>query len=391
MRVALVGGRDGAHPEVAVETHVEYLAEALAARGDQVTIYTRRDGRRSRTAKGYRVADVRIGPVKPLASREALPFVAEFANSLDATWSADPPQVVHAHGWVPGLAAQLAARHGHLPVVQSFHGFAQQRAGVTTDAERGRLEPLLAKSATWVVAGCSAESGALAKLRHGRELLSILPDGVDVNRFRPAVPSRKKESQFRILYVGSNSVSLNEFEDIVRALPWVRRGQPMIAESHVADGSHDQVADVVRRVAADMKVSDRVRVLGVLPPRELPGVMSSADVVVWTPTSAPTASVALEAMASGVAVVATGVDAVADAIVHGVTGILIEPGKQRELVSALKMLDAQDFQRQALGAAGRARVRSRYTWDRIAADSQFIYHQIVGVGDQIDDTSPATG
>ncbi len=389
MKVAMVGSRDGADPEGAVDSYVDELSAALSARGDDVTLYTRRAGGPRRSERGYAVAEVRVGPAKPLASSDLLPFVGDFAASLNSMWSADPPQVVHAHGWLAGLAAQLGARHSHLPVVQSFHGLARS-GDDTPGTERQRLEPLLAKNATWVAAGFAAELDALVKVRHSRERISVVPEGVDIDLFSPVGPSSVRQRPYRMLYIGSNTLSGSGFDDIVRVMPRLHDSELLIAAPAVPHEPHGDIHIPVRRLANELSVGDRVHPLGAVSRDQLPALMRSVDVVVWTPNSAPTASIALQAMASGAAVVATGVDAIADVVVHAVTGLLITPGRQRELAGALKTLRDQQFQCQGMGAAGRARVRSRYTWDRVAADCQVIYHKI-GIGSQVADVNSATG
>jgi glycosyltransferase involved in cell wall biosynthesis len=379
MKVALVGGRDGTTPELHVDQYVDELAAALSGRGEQVTVYARRDTKQGRSGRGYDVAEVRVGPAKAFTAGDALPLVGDLAKSLDSMWAMNRPDVVHAHGWLAGLAAQLAARHRHLPVVQSFHGLARK----DDDSERRRLEPLLAKSATWVAAGHAEEMSTLSALRHSRAGISIMPCGVDVEQFTPVGPAPTRRLPHRILFLSSNVDSPSAFDAIIRAVHWIPDAELVIV------GPADSTA-ALTALAGELQVSDRIRWLGTVKKADYPALMRSADVAVWTPTSAPTASVALQAMASGVAVVATGVDAIADTVVHGVTGFLVTPGRQRELVGALKTLHAQDFRRQGMGAAGRARVRSRYTWDRIAADAQVIYHKIA-VTDRIDDIAPVVG
>jgi glycosyltransferase involved in cell wall biosynthesis len=385
MKVAVVGGRDGVAPELTLDNYVDEFAAALTARGDDVTVYSRRNGRRGGSQCSYEMAEVRVGPAKVLPSSEGLPFIGDFAKSLDSMWAMDPPQVVHAHGWLSGLAAQLAARRRHVPVVQSFHGLAT--AG--DEEERRRLEPLLAKGATWVAAVHSAELSVLARIRHSRDRVSVIPCGVDIERFSPAGPVAERKLAHRILFVDTPGTSSSGFDSIMRAMVWLPDTELVIVNRH-SSSPVSEVRSAVHRLASDLQVNDRVRFVGKVRDDDLPALMRSADIVVWTPQSAPSASVALQAMASGVAVIATAVDSLADTVVHGVTGLLVTPGNHRELVSALKTLHTQDFRRRGMGAAGRARVRSRYTWDRVAGDSQVIYHKIV-VPDRIDDISPVTG
>jgi glycosyltransferase involved in cell wall biosynthesis len=55
--------------------------------------------------------------------------------------------------------------------------------------------------------------------------------------------------------------------------------------------------------------------------------------------------------------------------------VLVSPNKPQELAAALKTMQQQRFQRQSMGSAGRSRVMSRFTWDRIAQDALSIYDQ----------------
>jgi glycosyltransferase involved in cell wall biosynthesis len=366
MKVAIVGGSDGASREVPLGAYTHKLAAALTERGEQVTVYNRRT---EGAQQAFAVADAGVGPAKVLSATEALPYASDFATSLDNMWALDPPDVVHAHGWLSGLAAQLAARHRGLPVVQSFHGF----GGANADSEQARLEPLLAKSAAWVSAGHTAELELLIKHRRGRQNLSVLPWAVDTDYFTPGPPAAVRP--YRIVYFGSDSLPHMGFEAVIRALQWVPKSELMLVATAAPE---NDTRDVAHKLAEDLGVSERVRLLDGLngDTAPLPDVMRSADVVVWTPTATPTAAVALQAMASGVAVIGTAVDALSDVVVHNVTGILITHGMQRDLVAGLKMLQAQEFRRRGMGSAGRARVQSRYTWSRVAADSQVIYQRV---------------
>ncbi|BBX99305.1 glycosyltransferase [Mycobacterium lacus] len=102
MRVAIVSGND-----------CEQLSAELAAQGDDVTAYVRRQDRRPAhmtTARNCRRVAVRAGPPAELPAAEVLPFVGDWAAELEGRWSSDRPDIVHPYGWLGGLAAQLAAR-----------------------------------------------------------------------------------------------------------------------------------------------------------------------------------------------------------------------------------------------------------------------------------------
>ena len=109
----------------------------------------------------------------------------------------------------------------------------------------------------------------------------------------------------------------------------------------------------------------------------MPALLRSADLVVCSPWYEPFGIVPLEAMACGVPVVASAVGGMLDSVVDGVTGVHVPPRDSAALAEAIgALLDAPD-RRAALSRAGLERVRSRYSWDRVAADTAAVYQRTV--------------
>ncbi len=260
-------------------------------------------------------------PAEPSAPTLVLPHLGAWADQLDRAWAANPPDVVHAFGWLGGLAAQLAARRHELPLVQSFHGLAES----SIPGERVRLEPLLVRNANWVTGGSSAEVDALARLRRSRAQLSVLSSGVDVDRFAPADPSAA-DGPVRILQVEPNALPQHGFDKVIRILPILPGVELVLAETDAGDPRHDRERTALNRLATGLGVQDRVRFAGSVAAEELPALVRSADVVVCAARHAPQATTALRAMASGVVVVATAVGALTDTVINGVTGLRL-PGQ----------------------------------------------------------------
>ena len=172
VKIAIVSGDDflGDDPR--------RLCAALAARGQDVTAYVRQTDRPPTGMgpdQGYRAIGIRVGPASVRKDADLLPFVGEWAATLERLWASGQPDVVHAYGWLGGLAAQLAARRQNLPTVQTFHDLAvasrpRFAGGQRKVTERERLEPLLARNADWVTVESSANVDALVmRLDHPQE------------------------------------------------------------------------------------------------------------------------------------------------------------------------------------------------------------------------------
>ena len=111
-------------------------------------------------------------------------------------------------------------------------------------------------------------------------------------------------------------------------------------------------------------VEDRIRLrLGWLPENEVPTVLAAADLVVLPYRSGSQSAVAPLALAAGLPVLSTRVGGLAEVVLDGVSGILVEPGSVAELARAFEELDREKLAELAEGArAG----RSRLTWDGYA-------------------------
>ncbi|OBI22301.1 glycosyl transferase family 1 [Mycobacterium sp. E2327] len=362
MKVAIVTGDDSAGDDPG------QLCAALVSRGHEATVYARGQGL------------IQVGPGAPAPAAEVLPYVGDWARALERLWSSERPDVVHAYGWLGGLAAQLAARRHLIPTVQSFQGLAatsrSNDAAEKRGRERERIEPLLARGATWVTGECTADADVLARLRHGRARASVLCSGVDVEQYSPVGPAADRDARHRILCLAPNPLSGNGFDVAIRALPKVVGAELVIAETAAREPRHDRARAELKRFAAETGVADRVRFAGAVDDEDLPALLRSADVVVCTPRQPPRATPVLQAMASGVAVVALPVGVLTDAVVDGVTGLLLPRRNDAAVAAVLRSLLAQSFQCDSMGAAGRSRAVSRFSWDRIGLDALNIYRQL---------------
>ncbi|WP_167105327.1 glycosyltransferase [Mycobacterium sp. DL592] len=381
--LAAAGGLDAGGQNI----HVAELSAALARRGQDVTVYTRRDDPdvpdRVRTAQGFTVAHVPAGPPRKMGRDTTFEYMSDFARYLDASWADDQPDVAHAHFWMSGLAAQLAGRSRDVPTVQTFHtlGAVERRHHATGEGgcdARLKLEPLVAKQSTWVLATCTDEVFELIHLGRSRTRISVVPCGVDLDTFTTDGPAISRDSVRRIIAVGRPSPRKG-FDTMIAALPSIPDTEYLIVGGPPADRlDTDPEVSRLRALAARVGVSERVKFTGAVPHAGMPALLRSADVLTCTPCYEPSGIVPLEAMACGVPVVASAVGGMLDTVVHDVTGQLVAPRRPRELAEAVSMVLRDGFLRRSFGLAGRDRACARYSWDRIAADTVRLYDRLVG-------------
>src|SRR3954453_2750108 len=142
--------------------HVAELARELGRQGHEVTIHTRREApgkRRSTLAAGVVIDYLPAGPEAPVDN--VVPHVGEFADRLAARWAEQRPDVVHAHGWISGMAAASSAQG--LPLGQSY-GVLSSRSRVADRTLLARLERALGRTAQISVVGCLQDKDGLVRL-----------------------------------------------------------------------------------------------------------------------------------------------------------------------------------------------------------------------------------
>jgi D-inositol-3-phosphate glycosyltransferase len=377
--LAALGGADAGGQNV----HVAALSAALARRGAEVVVHTRRDDpavpARVAVAPGVTVEHVDAGPPVPIPKDELLPHLDELAARLRQSWRADPPDVVHAHFWMSGLAALTAGRPLGLPVVQTFHALGvvkrrYQGARDTSPPTRLRDERFLARQADRIVATCSDEVFELVRMGADLRRITVVPCGVDLGLFRPDGPAEPRDPGRSRLLVVSRLVERKGIGSVITALAELPETELVVAGGPPARRlAEDPEARRLAALAERLGMAGRVRFRGQVAPGDLPALYRSADLVVCVPWYEPFGIVPLEAMACGVPVVASAVGGLVDSVVDGVAGVHVPPRRPDLLARVLAGLLADPGRRAALGAGGARRARRRYGWDRIARGTLEVY------------------
>ena len=141
----------------------------------------------------------------------------------------------------------------------------------------------------------------------------------------------------------------------------------------MTDPEAQRLSELARRAG----VADRVYLRGRVARDGVPALLRSADVVVCTPWYEPFGIVPLEAMACGVPVVVSSVGGLVDTVVDGLTGFHV-PARDPRAAGA-RAAGARRGSRSGVrcsAARARKRVRARYSWSRIAAETLDVYRAV---------------
>lgn len=345
-----------------VQTHVRQLAGNLEGRGHRVLILA--PGRR-RAGAGVVIVGrpVRVpynGSVVPICPSPV--SVGTVARAL----ARFGPDVVHVHEPFAPSTAMFAVLKARAPVVATFHAYADRALLFTLAAPF--LRPVWRRLDVRLAVSEAAASFVRARLGDG---IRVVPNGVDVAPFEGARP-RDLPPGRRVLFV-SRLDRRKGFRVALRAFARLAPDFPDLLFVVVGDGEERaavrDLPELVRR---------RVILLGAVSHEELPSVHAAADVFVAPALGGESFGIVLvEAMASGLPVVASDIPGYREVVRRGVEGHLVPPGDAGAVADALRRVLTDPGLARRLGEAGRARAR-QYSWERVAGQLEAIYEEARG-------------
>jgi D-inositol-3-phosphate glycosyltransferase len=387
MRIALVAQHGSpltpaTNPHAdAQATAVTSLAHALAGLGHRTTIYARKDSPALADSailtRGVNVEHLTAGPAAPLAPAELTSHIRDFGDQLAKRWNRARPDIAHAQSWTSGLSAFTAARGTELRVVQSFDslGIAERRHRLPArgPAQRVRLEAGVARSADSVVAGSSEEAAELIWMGVPRNSVTVVPTGVDTERFSPDGPVADRGERPRLLAVAPLAAGQG-LDVLVRMLPGIPEAELVIVGGPPqAQLRKDKAYRALMRLARSLSVQSRLVFTGEVSPAELPALLRSADLLVSAASYEPHGAITIAAMACGTPAAVTAVGANRDAVLDETTGLLVAPGRPGLFARRVRRLLATPMRLEAFGIAAVDRAAARYSWDRIGRETQAVY------------------
>ncbi|MCK4546040.1 MAG: glycosyltransferase family 4 protein [Candidatus Eisenbacteria sp.] len=349
-----------------IENHVFYLCRELVRRGHEVEVITGRTEPGSplrETVDGIRVVRQRILG-RNVAGWTALALTS-LAPLLERSRDAD---VLHAHTFQSALGPRIAARLFRKPLVVTIHSSHFLRL-VQRPGWRWGLG-LVLKGADHVLT-TSEELAEACRSTHPEVRAQPIVNGVDTELFKPGGGTLQRKGEERILLTTRRLVEKNGVEFLIRAMPMILE-QENARLYLIGDGPLRRDLETLAR---DLGVAEKTVFLGTIPNAQIPGYLSSADVVVIPSLVEATSISALEAMSCEVPVAASRIGGLPEIITED-SGVLFESGNPADL--ACKVVDflRADYRRE-MGRRARERVVAQWGVQRMAEIHEEIYRELI--------------
>jgi PEP-CTERM/exosortase A-associated glycosyltransferase len=334
------------------------------------------------------------------ASSNSTPFAGELrlmkslANRIETIAKVERPDLLHAHSPIlNALPALWVGRRLKLPVVYEVRAFWEDAAVDHRTYSRSSLKYKMVRSLETWVCQRSAQTAVICNglrrdlIRRGvpKDKLTVVLNGINPEDFRPREPDSEVARDPRIAgkrvlgFIGSfdRHEGLDLLISAVRELTATRNDVVLL----LAGGGETE--GELRAQVKEMKMQDRVILLGRVPHEKIPGIYSLMDVLVYPRysirlTELVTPLKPFESMAMGKPIIASDIGGHRELIRDGYTGVLFKAGNVSALLDALDRILDNSGLRNRLAADASEWVRQNRSWETTTSAYREIYSAALG-------------
>lgn len=315
-----------------------------------------------------RALGLRVEPVEIERSYNLLKHLSTYRR-LVALFRRERFDIVHVHTPIASLVGRFAAWRASVPrIVYTAHGFYfhegmswwKRAIFIALEWLAGRVTDVL-----FTQAEEDARTARRYRLCAGGRVAAI-GNGVDPARFHPTGTPAERTATRRALETSEDAVVIMVVGRLVAEKGYLELFEAMrevdavlwvVGERLPSDHASaiDHALDAIPR---DPVLSKRIRLLGYR--ADVPALMRAADIYTLPSHREGMPRSIIEAMFTGLPVVATNIRGAREEVVSGITGELVPPRDPRSLAASLQRLVADPGLRARQGAAGRARALELY-------------------------------
>jgi glycosyltransferase involved in cell wall biosynthesis len=306
---------------------------------------------------------------KPLAvfqRRSAIVRLEALVNQLD-------PAMIHVNDiwWVPHTVRAIASRTSNpVPIV------AHVRQEIEP-AKVGRYE--LDRVAAVIAISRQVEQSLIAggvSVKNVRTVYS----GIDISERQLTHDDQAIRQMIGLpngavlLGTVANLFPRKGYEVMLQALPAILRAVPTVHYVIVGSDDHNY-ADRLKSLAHELKVADRVHIVGFQDPVQ--PFLAALDLYVHPALMEGFGIAVVEAMAMGKAVVATTTGGLPEVVAQGETGLLVPPGDVESLAATVVSLLQDPVRREQMGRNGKARAQERFSLSASVRQMEQLYGEVL--------------
>jgi glycosyltransferase involved in cell wall biosynthesis len=199
--------------------------------------------------------------------------------------------------------------------------------------------------------------------------IDVIPNGVELDRFFP-VEAAEKSEHIRLLTVGRLSVT-KRIEMLIDAIDILHRTACKVHLTVVGGGQTEQQ---LRKIADERELRDVIKITGRIDSEKMPEVYRQNDIFISASMQEGMSNAMLEAMASGLPIVTTRCEGLAE-LIDG-NGIIVEQENLEDIAKAIKKLIDNPELRKQMSTAARKQAE-KFNWANVAESYIEQYRKII--------------
>lgn len=361
--------------------HVYYLSKSLSKQDNEITIIT------TKSPQHHNLSEVDIGVdiirVKADAFLYSSPIAIRVLKYLDPS----KYDVIHAHTPTPPVADLAAWRNirKRTLFVLTYHNDVEKEGvfgSFISKVYNNTFGHFLLKQSDVIIATTKSYALSSPLLKKYLHKVTVIPNGIDIEMFHPYLNAHSIKKKYQldddskiVVFVGK----LDHYKGcdfLIRAFAAAAQKIPSVFLIIVGKGPLEKG---LKHLSEKLCMQNRVIFVGFVSDISLPLYYQACDLFVLPSISSSEGFglVQLEAMACGKPVICTNIPGVKEVDEQEVASIHVPPKNSEALANAIiKLLEDEKLARK-MGENGRKLVEKKYTWEKIAEETEKVYHEVL--------------
>ena len=285
------------------------------------------------------------------------------------------PDIIHAHNlfFLTTLMGMFMKKKFHIPTITTLHlGSLENIYGIKgwlVKKIESTMGKIVNKHSDLVIAGSEQLRKNGIRIGINPSKCVVIPNAVDLGYFK--IERKYSSKPHKIIFIG-RLISAKGPMILIESAKQVINKIPNTKFFFVGDGP---LLNNLEEYSTKNNFSKNISFMGKI--NDIRTIMKETDIYVRPSLTDGMPYGILEAMATGLPVIATNIAGTPDIISHGKTGYLIKPNDSRELANAIIELLTNPRYLENLAKNGLKLVKSEYGWEKIYQNYQKMYQKIL--------------
>lgn len=292
--------------------------------------------------------------------------------------------VMHVHDWLAAFSGITFKHYEKKPMILTVHSTEVGRAQGLHSPDSFSINGI-----EWwsnyeadrvIVCSESMKNEICSHFNLPADKVDVIPNAIDASKYQIPVDRGAVRQRYGvgwgeklILCVG-RLVPQKGIEYFIRAIPLIARRYPEAKYIIVGEGWSRDLLEAEARATGQ---NQKIKFTGFASDKDVIELMTSADVLIVPSIYEPFGIVALEGMATGVPVVASKVDGLAEVIEHDRTGIFVYPRSPESIAWGIDRVLSDPDHARRLAANAKDKLHKAYSWEAVAMKTVEVYRKVV--------------